>query len=135
MKRFTPAQPDTIQLDIDSADDLKIFYAALPWLSCIAHEHGFPIREMHFRTSSTRSHYHVSIRLAKRLPLMERIALQAILGSDRARELCNWERVKCRSAHPILLIEPLHISQPVARFVRRRADKNGRARKRQQKRG
>ncbi len=105
MRTFTPAKADTIQLDIDSAEDLKVFYSALPWLSCITHEHGFPIREMHYRQSRSAGHWHISIRFGARLPLMERIALQAILGSDRARELCNWERVKCKSAHPILLIQ------------------------------
>ncbi len=120
MRTFTPARPDTLQLDIDSADDLKIFYGALPWLSCIAHEHGFPIREMHYRQSRTSGHWHISIRFAKRLPLIERIALQAICGSDRARELCNWERVKCKSAHPILLIQK---SPRTDRIARARAQK------------
>jgi hypothetical protein len=135
MKRFVPARPDTLQLDIDSAEDLKIFYAALPWLSCIAHEHGFPIRAMTFRASKTKNHFHISITLGKRLPLIERIALQAILGSDRARELCNWERVKCKSAHPILLIEPLQISPPGATFVSARGARSKRARKMGPKRG
>jgi len=122
MRTFTPASPDTLQLDIDNADDLKIFYAALPWLSCIAHEHGFPIREMTYRQSRTSGHWHVSIRFAKRLPLMERIALQAICGSDRARELCNWERVKCKSAHPILLIQKSPSSHTLAiRKARKRS--------------
>ncbi len=120
MNRFHPAKPNTLQLDIDNAEDLKVFYAALPWLSCIAHEHGFPIRELHYRQSRTAGHWHVTIRFSKALPLMERIALQAICGSDRARELCNWERVKCKSAHPILFIERLQKSPSAPKIVARK---------------
>lgn len=117
MRAFTPASKNALQIDVDSAEDLKIFYSSLPWLSCIAHEHGFPIREMHYRQSRSRGHWHITILFSRPLPLMERIALQAICGSDRARELCNWERAKCRSAHPILFVERLQNERHTSKIV------------------
>lgn len=107
MKRrtFEPCRRNELQLDIDTADELQHFYRCLPWLSCIAAEHGWPIRAMSYRRSRS-GHWHITITFPRRLRHMERIALQAILGSDRVRELCNWERVLCRSTHPILLAAP-----------------------------
>ena len=106
MRKFTPADARTLQLDIDSAADLVHFHRVLPWLSCICEETGIIIRGINYRRSTRRAHWHVTIRTRARLRLMERLALQAILGSDRMRELCNWERIRARSAYPILLIDP-----------------------------
>lgn len=103
--RYRPAPANVLQLDIDSSTDLVHFHKCLPWLSCICAEHGFAIRHLTETRSRSGRHWHVEITLGKRLKLIERIALQAILGSDRMRELCNWERWLCRSTHPILLIE------------------------------
>ena len=101
-RTFTPADRRTIQLDVDTAADLQHFYRCLPWLSCIANEHGWPIRAMSY-TRSRSNHWHITIRFPRTLTRIEQVALQAILGSDRARELCNYERLLCRSSHPILL--------------------------------
>jgi len=104
-RRYRPARPDTLQLDIDSAADLVHFHRCLPWLSCICAEQGMAIRWLTETRSRSGRHWHVEIRVGRRLTILERIALQAILGSDRMRELCNWERWKCKSTHPILLID------------------------------
>lgn len=100
-RTFTPCPRNAVQLDIDRADDLQHFYRCLPWLSCIAAEHGWPIRAMSYAHSRS-GRWHITVTFPRRLTRMEQIALQAILGSDRARELCNWERIHCRSSHPIL---------------------------------
>jgi hypothetical protein len=107
MRTFTPADARTLQLDIDSALDLVHFHRVLPWLSCIAEETGLVILAISYRRSRRRAHWHITIRFRARLCLLERLALQAILGSDRMRELCNWERIRARSAYPILLIDPV----------------------------
>lgn len=106
-RTFTPAGPRTIQLDIDCAADLVHFHRVLPWLSCIAEETGIILTAVSERRSTRRGHWHVTIRTRRAVPVMERLALQAILGSDRMRELCNWERIRARSSYPILLVNPL----------------------------
>lgn len=103
--RFLPASPYRLQLDIDSAADLQHFYRLLPWFSCILNEHHAPLRGHSLKRSRSGRRWHVEIYLSRPMKKIERIMLQAILGSDRARELCNYERVLCKSTHPILFIQ------------------------------
>ncbi len=49
---------------------------------------------------------HVMITLWCGLDVTERIALQALLGSDPMRELLNLRRVLCRAEDPIALFRP-----------------------------
>lgn len=102
--KFIPANPHTLQFDIDNNRDLKHFLKCLPWFSCMTHEMKMELRAVNFERSRS-GNWHVCIKLSKPLRTIERIALQAILGSDRARELCNWERYRFRSVHPILFIK------------------------------
>ena len=104
---FEPADAHTLQLDIDDGNSLQFFYKQLPWFSCICNEHSYGLRAISITHSRSGVNWHVEIKLSKRLKLVERIAWQAILGSDRSRELCNLERVMCRSAYPVLFIKQL----------------------------
>lgn len=106
MKRnkYIPANPYTLQFDIDNNSDLRIFLRHLPWFSCIMHESKQELKAVNFERSRS-GNWHVEIKLSKPLQVIERICLQAIMGSDRSRELCNWERVKFGSTHPILFIK------------------------------
>lgn len=106
-RTFVPSDARTLQFDIDRADDLVLFHRVLPWISCIFHETGIGLRALSYVQSRSRSHWHVTIKLRKPLRIIERIALQAICGSDRVRELCNYERYRARSAYPILLVDPV----------------------------
>lgn len=106
-RTFVPADARTLQFDIDRAEDLVLFHRCLPWISCIFHETKIGLRALSYVQSRSRSHWHVTIKLRKPLKIIERIALQAILGSDRVRELCNYERYRARSAYPILLVDPV----------------------------
>lgn len=101
---FNPARRNVLQLDIDSGAKLTEFWKRLRWFSCMADAPSGPGLRAVSVTRSRSGNWHAEIILRTRLPLMERIALQAILGSDLDRELCNYERVKCHSLHPILLI-------------------------------
>lgn len=49
---------------------------------------------------------HVVLTLAHNLELAQRIALQAILGSDPMRELLNLRRVLCSADDPVALFRP-----------------------------
>ena len=106
MKRlkFQPANPYTVQLDLDNHASLKLFLQQLPWLSCIMHESKQELRGVSL-SRSRNGNWHGEIRLSKPKPVVERIALAAIMGSDRARELCNFERVQFKSPHPVLFFK------------------------------
>jgi len=99
---FQPASPYVVQLDIDKTDDLVIFHKHIAWLSCIMNESGQPLRGFSETRSRSGKHWHVEILLSRPRPVIWRIALAAIMGSDRARELCNFERVQFGSKYPIL---------------------------------
>jgi hypothetical protein len=101
---FVPASPYELQLDLDTHKALKHFLKYLPWFSCIMHETRQELRSVALSRSRS-GNWHVTIKLSKPKPKIERIALQAILGSDLARELCNMERVYFKSKFPILFVE------------------------------
>jgi hypothetical protein len=102
--RFEPSNPYTLQLDLDTHASLKLFLHQLPWLSCIMHESKQELRAVSL-SRSRNGNWHATVSLSRPKTVLERIALQAIMGSDRARELCNWERVQFKSPHPILFLK------------------------------
>lgn len=104
MKRLTfqPANPYVVQLDIDTTNDLVLFHKHILWLSCIMNEAKQPLRGFSEFRSRSGKRWHVEIRLSRPKPVIWRIALAAVMGSDRTRELCNLERVIFGSKYPIL---------------------------------
>lgn len=50
-------------------------------------------------------HYHIVVRLARKLEPMERVLLQAVLGSDPMRELLSWQRIGYGDTCPTLFFE------------------------------
>lgn len=106
MESFVPAAPNTLQIDIDDPADFQAFTSRLHNL--IVDMEAFTkttITGTTIAPSKRPGHYHVTVTLSKRLPVMERIALQAILGSDRNRELHNWLRARRHAPHPIIFFE------------------------------
>lgn len=55
---------------------------------------------------STSGNTHIMLTLSRDLTLHERIAIQAMLGSDPMRELLNLRRVWCGAEDPIALFKP-----------------------------
>lgn len=55
---------------------------------------------------STGGNIHVMLTLKHDLELLDRIAIQSILGSDPMRELCNLRRARCGAEDPIALFRP-----------------------------
>lgn len=51
---------------------------------------------------------HVMLTMFRELELAERIALQAVLGSDPMREMLNLSRAWCQADDPIALFRPPH---------------------------
>ena len=103
--KFVTADPWTLQLDIDNGPDLAHFLKQLPWFSCIMYSTKQELRAVSLTRSRSGKHWHVEVKLSKPKKVVERIALQAIMGSDRARELCNLERVYFKSSTPILFLK------------------------------
>jgi hypothetical protein len=99
-RKFTPAAPNELQIDADGWP--RKFWDMLGMMQRFE---ALEIREVRITPSKTESHWHIRVFLKNRLTLLQRIALQAILGSDPVREFMNYQRVRLKSPHPILFLE------------------------------
>jgi hypothetical protein len=80
-------QPDELFLDIDNAADAEIVEQV--W--AVFGRNGFDIRFIK-ETESKSGNTHLYLRAPRALTDLERIALQACLGSDRTREALSFLR-------------------------------------------
>lgn len=122
------ADDKSIQLDLDNltygAPMPKLFLELLTM---------FARAEISYRgyyvTRSKSGNTHVTIRFNKSIPITERIAWQAIFGSDPMREALHMMAMKRNVKNPILMFEPKNRSEelvgvpdlaaePVGRFFR-----------------
>lgn len=62
--------------------------------------------DRHEAWRSAGGNIHVMLTINRDLDLLDRIAIQAILGSDPMRELCNLRRARCNAQDPIALFRP-----------------------------
>lgn len=94
---------DELLLDLDRPEDVSTYYERIADL-----EEHYPFRS-DLRTTSKggRVHMYVSLDMPKerKLTEYERVALQAVLGSDHKREIYNLARVQRGDAHPVVLFE------------------------------
>lgn len=97
-------QRDELQLDIDTPEDLEHYEQMRQLLQ----DTGYYVQEVR-RTKSVSGNTHVYVRAlwTERLSVLERIMLQAMLGSDRKRELLSYLRHKSgdKSKPPTVLFE------------------------------
>ena len=103
MLAILPA-PNQIQIDLDSPAALKFFLRQFRILQLRSETYG---KQFRFRKTILRSrggHWHAIVERDKPafLPL-ERVALQAALGSDCTRELLNYMRILHGSNRPCML--------------------------------
>lgn len=76
-------------VDIDDADGLKAFEEGLALLGTRVVDH------QRWPSASGGAHLHIRVKLASDLKNeLERLALQAMLGSDRKRELLCWRKLE-----------------------------------------
>lgn len=95
---FYPEENELL-LDIDSENDLQRCKLSISRMEDELQEDlPFTVFE-----SKTPGHYHVSIKFPRKIDMLERIALQAVLGSDRVREMLSLFRLWQGEAHPSLL--------------------------------
>jgi hypothetical protein len=98
----------TLQVDLDSRASLKKYLERLNFfrarLRSYSRLRGWMLHST-VKQSATRGHFHVTIRSSDRLTVPERIAAQALLGSDPNREIYNFFRHLNGSRFPILFYE------------------------------
>ncbi len=93
-------EDDQLLLDIDSDEDA----AWLEKMLDVLRENGVELRVEKTTTSKSGNH-HVYIRIDRDLTPIERVALQACLGSDRKRELLSTLRIWYTNRAPTVLFE------------------------------
>lgn len=98
----------TLQVDVDSAKALAQFRIRLNFfkarMRAYSRLRGWRLNAKVTR-SATHGHYHVTIHSSERLTVSERIAAQALLGSDPNREIYNFFRHLNGSRFPVLFYE------------------------------
>lgn len=102
----------TLQLDLDGKEAESTFYEQyelLVDLKILPHTHTIWQR-------SRNGNSHVTIHLKEPLPVRTRILLQAVLGSDRKRELLSYAGVLKGQLHPVVLFRPKEGDPCVAPF-------------------
>ena len=101
---FIVVLPDdhTLQLDIDSAEDLEAFQDNFELFDKFIGVHSVMTVPS---KSGDPDHHHVTIKLTRKWGLNRRIAFQAILGSHRKRELLNILRAINHVEDPIAFFE------------------------------
>ena len=100
--RIVEPKANQLQLDLDGARALRKYGMQFSILRKSGLTAGW--KEL-IKGSKKRSHVHIVITMPKKIKNLERVALQAILGSDIKREAFNYTRVKKRNKYPIVLFE------------------------------
>jgi len=93
--------PNQLYLDLDSEESVNLFLNNLNML-----DRHISINQCGYQESRTPGKYHGIVELnAPVMSDMERVLLQAILGSDPKREFLSYMRILKRDPHPTLFIE------------------------------
>lgn len=103
---YKVAKDDELQLDIDSEADWKHFQMMMfRFKEDLVRLGILNIKSITVKESDTPGHRHVIIKLNNQLGLKHRIFWQAVLGSDRVRELRNLCRSLLHLKDAVLLVE------------------------------
>lgn len=95
---------DELTIDLDSEEAFAIFEKNFEIFNRYIAMERVPL---YLFSKSGPPKRHVYLRLARPLSDLERVALQACLGSDATRELCGWFRIHYKVESPTLLFETL----------------------------
>lgn len=105
-------KPNELFVDIDNARDFARFKVLVEMFSRME----TVTRWVETPSASGGQHRHVVVTLGRNVTEFERIAFQAMLGSDLKRELLSYERQKTGShPHPSVFFEPKPGTKPVAK--------------------
>lgn len=95
-------KPTELFIDLDSEEDKTWFYLNI---GKVREQMGNVDIEWISSPSGDPGHAHVIVTLSREVSEMERILLQAILGSDRKREALSWVRLVNNDPSPTLFYE------------------------------
>lgn len=99
-------------VDIDSARDFARFKSVIEMFTRVESVDSWTASP----SSSGGQHQHVVVRMYRNVTDFERIAFQAMLGSDLKREILSYERLKTGShPHPTVFFEPKAGVKPKAK--------------------
>lgn len=100
-KVVLPSEYD-LQIDIDSEADFKVY---TKHKEIFLKHYGIVQETVAPSKSGQPGKQHITLTLKSPVTPLERIALQACLGSDRKRELLSLSRIKINDPHPTLFLE------------------------------
>lgn len=105
-------QPNELFIDIDNARDFARFKTLIEMFKRVER-----VREWTSTASASGGqHRHVVVTLTRDVSQFERIAFQAMLGSDLKREVLSFERLRAGTCpHPTVFFEPKPGVKPVAK--------------------
>ena len=90
---FEEADDKTLFIDVDTPEQLATFEGNL---ALAAHLFNIDKRPYNWQRTPSKSgppHYHIRVHLPRRFSTLERVLLQACLGSDLRREMISMKRV------------------------------------------
>ncbi|HJR08449.1 MAG TPA: hypothetical protein VJ842_14400 [Pyrinomonadaceae bacterium] len=94
-----------MQIDLDSIKAMRVLVSH----RALLRRYGLSIGWIwKIAASKTPGHAHVTITLPRPLPILHRILLACVLGSDRTRETLNYIRARRHSRLNILFFETPH---------------------------
>lgn len=94
--------PNQLQIDLDGVRQMRQYGMLYSILRKAGITKGWRER---VAPSKKANHVHVTITLPKAIGDLERVTLQAVLGSDVRREAFNYIRVTKRNKYPIVFFE------------------------------
>lgn len=98
--------PCLLLLDLDGPEDMEFYDNALPFIVPLLEQQGNRLVKLTQYKSKGGAGRHIVLQMTKSLPTVERLLLQACLGSDRKREFLSLVRVWNKSEEPSLLFRP-----------------------------
>lgn len=101
-QKIVEPRANELQIDIDGARSLRKYGMQFSILKRAGITHGWRER---ITPSKRANHAHITIVMPRPMKPLERVGLQAILGSDLMREAFNWSRVTRKNKYPIAFFE------------------------------
>lgn len=97
-------------VDIDTKNQESLFHTMI---SCLKrNDPSFKTIEVFKKESKTRGHWHYIVKLPFVISHLERICLQACLGSDHFRETLSYLRNKRGDINPVIFAEEVTVKEP-----------------------
>jgi hypothetical protein len=103
--KIVPARKATVLLDLDTPEDVARYEAILERIQKPM-GHAWGLKEVERWKSKSGVGTHVHLEMTSDLNEYERVALQALLGSDPVRELISLMRMRHGVTHPSRLFRP-----------------------------